>query len=103
VVVVTLFQERCIGGFGEIRFVIQQVEDSDGFLGYQTDDRLVISETDVLPLNFLFGVFLLFQFENVLVEVKLQVFVGIVDAHLFKTVLLLGKKGETSANRATRQ
>jgi hypothetical protein len=43
---------------------------------------------DGLPLDFLLGVLLLLQLENVLVEVELQVFVGVVDAHLLKTVLL---------------
>lgn len=43
---------------------------------------------NVLPLDFFFGVFLLFQFEYVLVEVHLQILVGVVNAQLFKTIFL---------------
>ena len=42
VIVVTLLQEGSIGGLGEVGFVIEQMEQADGFLGYQTDDRLII-------------------------------------------------------------
>lgn len=41
-----------------------------------------------LPFDFLLGVLLLFQFEHVLVEIELQILVGVVDAHLLKTVFL---------------
>lgn len=38
------------------------------------------------PINFLFRVFLLLELEDMLVEVKLQILVRIIDAQLFKTV-----------------
>lgn len=51
-------------------------------------------ERDGLPLDSLFGVLLLLELENVLVEVELQVLVGVVDAQLLKTVFLY----QTSVN-----
>ncbi|MPC26389.1 hypothetical protein E2C01_019525 [Portunus trituberculatus] len=46
-------------------------------------------ELNVLPVNLLLGILLLLQLEDVLIEVKLQLLIGIVDAQLLKTVLLL--------------
>lgn len=51
-------------------------------------------ERDGLPLDSLFGVLLLLELENVLVEVELQILVGVVDAQLLKTVFLY----QTSVN-----
>ncbi len=52
------------------------------------DICLPYGESDGLPLDSLLGVFLLFQLENMLVEVELQVLVGVVDAQLLETVFL---------------
>ncbi len=71
VVVVAFFQEGTVGGFGEVGLVVEQVQDTDGLLGDQVDDGLIVRVADVLPLDLLLGVFLLFQLENVLVEVEL--------------------------------
>lgn len=49
---------------------------------------LVYIVRDILPLDFFLGVLLLFQFEYVLVEVNLQILVGVIDAQLFETVFL---------------
>jgi len=43
-------------------------------------------------MDFLLGVLLLFQLEYVLVEVHLQILVGVVDAQLFETVFLKREK-----------
>ena len=56
------------------------------FLGDQVDAGLVVHVVNDLPVDSLSGVFLLFDFENVLVEVELKRFVGVVDAQLFESV-----------------
>lgn len=88
VIVVALFQKRGIGRFGEIGLVVEQVEDANRFPGNEPNDGLVIRVADGLPLDPLFGVFLLLQLENVLVKVELQVLVGVIDAQLLKAVFL---------------
>jgi hypothetical protein len=50
--------------------------------------RLIVRVGDWSPLNLLFGVLCLLQLEDVLVEEVVQVLVGVVDAQLFKAVLL---------------
>jgi hypothetical protein len=41
-----------------------------------------------LPLNLLLGILLLLQFENVFIEVELEIFIGIVYTKLLKAVFL---------------
>lgn len=48
VIVVTLLQERAVGGLGEIGFVVQKMQNADRFLRDQTDNRLIILNTNVL-------------------------------------------------------
>lgn len=55
----------------------------------QPNNNISYGESDGLPLDALFGILLLFQLENMLIEVELQVLVGVVDTQLFETVLLL--------------
>lgn len=65
---------------------------------------LPYGESDGLPLDSLLGVLLLFQLENMLVEVELQVLVGVVDAQLLETVFLhffLNLKFEKKGARST--
>lgn len=45
-------------------------------------------ESDGLPLDTFFCIFLLFQLENVLVKVELQVLVGVINAQLFEAIFL---------------
>ena len=45
-------------------------------------------EGNILPLNLFFRVFLLFQLENMLVVVKLQILVRVINAELLETVFL---------------
>ena len=47
---------------------------------------MIVVEVNDGPINSLTGVFSLFQFEHVFVEMELKSFIGIVDAKLFKTV-----------------
>ena len=116
VVVVAFLEERGVCRLGKVGFVVQQMQNTNRLLGNQANHRLIIllcrpgkknalgngvkgcrrttkkqmsyGESDGLPLDPFLGVLLLFQLENVLVEVELQVLVGVVDAQLLETVLL---------------
>ncbi len=96
--------------FGEPAFFIQQGYDSKRFLKveqttiiseknkysiydvfrtyllHQINTLLVIYKGNTLPIDLLLFVFLLFQFEDVMVEMLLQLLIGKVDTELFKTV-----------------
>jgi hypothetical protein len=54
----------------------------------EIDGVLVVVEVDVVPLDRLSRVFSLLDLENGLVEVLLQLFVGVVDTELLKAVYL---------------
>lgn len=62
------------------------MEDADGALGNEIETGLVVVKLDLGPVDALLVVHVLLQFEDVLVEVELQLLVGIVDAELLKTV-----------------
>ena len=73
------------GYLGEFGFFVYEGHDVHGFDCDQVQGVLVVDELDVLPTDALCVVFFLFQFENVPHKELLQVFVGVVDAKLFKT------------------
>jgi len=83
-----LFQKTGISRFREITFIVQQMKNSNWFLRNQINYGCVFCVSDGLPHDFLFCIFLLLQFENMLVEVKLEVFVGVVYTELFETIFL---------------
>jgi hypothetical protein len=67
-------------------FIIQNIYDAIWFLGNQINNWLVVIVTDVRPINILPQIFLLFQLENMAVEIILERFVCIIYAQLFETV-----------------
>jgi len=66
-------------------FFVDQRNDIHRFLSQHIQCGLVIHELNMLPRNAFFVVLFLFQFENVLYEELLKVFVAIIDTELFKT------------------
>lgn len=50
------------------------------FFGDDIQHRLIVEKLDLAPRDLLFCILLLFQFEDMLVEVELQCFVGIINA-----------------------
>jgi hypothetical protein len=66
--------------------IVQYVNNTIRFLGYQVDARLVVHVVDYFPVDSLPSVFLLFDFEYVLVEVELECLVGVVYAELFESI-----------------
>ena len=74
-----------VGAFGDAALFVQQVEHAQRLLD-QVDTRLIVVVVDEGPVELLAHVLLLFQLENVLIELLLQLLVGVVDAELFETV-----------------
>ena len=70
----------------EVALIVQYVDDSLRFLGDQINGWLVIVKLNNCPVNTFTGILRLLQFKDMLVEVKLQRFVGIINAQLFKAV-----------------
>lgn len=68
-----------------LALVVQQTQETAGLGLYECQTRCVVQEVYVLPPNALLAVLLLLVLEHVLVEVVLQMFVGVVDAQLLKT------------------
>jgi hypothetical protein len=62
------------------------------FRAYATINYWTISVTycvaNSLPFNLLLGIFLLFQLENMFVEIELEIFISIIYTKLFKAVFL---------------
>ena len=54
----------------------------------EIDGVLIVVEVDVIPLDRFSRIFSLFDLENGLVEILLQLFVGIVDTKLLEAVYL---------------
>ena len=70
----------------EVALIVQYVDDSLRFLSDQINGWLVVVKLNNCPVNALACILRLLQFEDMLVEVKLKRFVGIVYAQLFKAV-----------------
>ena len=77
-----------VRGFGELGLLVNQGDDVHRLLGDHVKCGLVVNEGNLLPVDALLAVLLLFHFEDMFHKELLQVFVGIVDAHLFKTIVL---------------
>ena len=75
-------------GLGELGLLVNQGDDVHWLLGDHVECGLVVNEGNLLPVNALLAVLLLLHLEDMFHKELLQVFVGIVDAHLFKTVVL---------------
>lgn len=69
---------------GEPTLFVNEGDDVHGLDGDHVQSVLVVGELDVLPVDVLQVVFLLFQLEDVAHEKLLQVLVGKVDAELLK-------------------
>jgi hypothetical protein len=55
---------------------------------YHIDGHLIVLKIDFSPRNPLPRILFLFQLENVLIEKLLQLFIGIINAQLFKAIFL---------------
>jgi hypothetical protein len=75
----------------DLRFLVQQREDAHPALN-QINARLVIVKVDKRPGDLLADVLVLLQLKNVLVELLLQLLVGVVDTKLLKAVDFEGFK-----------
>ena len=77
-----------ICGLGKLGLFIDQGEDVHGLLSNHVQCCLVVDEGDLLPVDALPGVLLLLHLEDVLDEELLDVLIAVVDAELFKTVVI---------------
>ena len=85
-VVVQLGDELVVRAHRQARFLVEQRQHAH--LAFdQVDAGLVVGEVDELPVDLLAEVLLLFELEDVLVELLLQLLVGEVDAELFEGIL----------------
>ena len=75
-----------ISNLWEVALIIQNVYNSMRLSGYQINGVLIIRELDLFPVDLFSDIFLLFQSENMFIEVILESFVRIVDTQLFKAV-----------------
>lgn len=73
---------------GKATLLIQGVEDAQGLLLNQVQHVLVVHKLNVAPVDGLTLVLGLLHFEDMLVEMLLQLLVGQVDAELLEVVLL---------------
>ena len=88
-----------------LAFLIEQIEQTGGFLREEIEASSVVNELYVFPNYSLSHILLLFKLENVLIEIIVQSFVCVVYTELFKTVLpkILKAKDIKYSNRATLQ
>ena len=77
-----------ICGLGKLGLFIDQGKDVHGLLSNHVQCCLVVHEGDLLPVDALPGVLLLLHLEDVLDEELLDVLIAVVDAELFKTVVI---------------
>lgn len=69
-----------------LALVVQHTQQPAGFSFYELQTPRIVREAYVCPADALAAVLLLFVLEHVLVEVVLQVLVGVVDAQLLEAV-----------------
>ena len=81
-----LLGEPLVRALREVALVIEHVDDARGPLFDQLEARPVVAEVDLAPVYALAGVLLLLEFKDVLVEVKLQCLIGVVDTELLEAV-----------------
>ena len=94
VVVRHLDKQRLVRGLGEVGLLVHEPDETERLLRQQVDAVLVVHKRNLAPVDSLLVVLLLLQLKDVLVKVKLQLFVGIVDAKLLERVLLKVLKAE---------
>ena len=87
-VVNKLLEHSLIASTRKIALVIKQVEQAVRSALNQSETVYIIYEVNVAPGDRLPLILLLFIFEDVLIEVELQVFVGVVYAELLEVVLV---------------
>ena len=73
--------------WNRLGFLVEQVEQTGRLLVEQIEAGRVVDELDVLPLDALAHVLLLFELEYVLVEVIMEVLIRVVDAELLEAVV----------------
>lgn len=88
VLLVESLGQRDVCGLGELGLLVNQGDDIHGLLGDHVKRGLIVNKGNLLPVDALFAVLLLFHLKDVFHKELLKVFVGIVDAHLFKTIVL---------------
>jgi hypothetical protein len=86
VLVGDLLPEAVVRAAGKVGLVVQHVKDTKRPLGDEVQARLVVVKLHLGPVNALAVVHILLQLEDVLVEVELQLLVGVVNAQLLKAV-----------------
>src|SRR4051812_37000854 len=85
-VVVKLGAELVVRAHGQSRLFVKQRQDTQ--LAFdEVDTWLVVGEIDESPVDLLADVLFLLELEDMLVELLLQLLVGIVDAELLERVL----------------
>ena len=82
----------------ELGLLVNQCKNVHWLLSNHVERRLVVDEGNFLPVDPLFGVLLLLHLENVLHKKLLEIFVCIIDAELFETVLFKILKSEDVQN-----
>eukprot|EP01137_Pigoraptor_chileana_P023535 Opistho-2@89969 len=93
VLAVDLGQEGVVGTLGELALLVEKREKTKFRLD-EIEALLVVDPLDVGPVDVLLCVLGLFNRKDVLIEVLLELLVGVVDAHLLKAVLLEVLKSE---------
>lgn len=68
-----------------LALVVKDAQESVWFALNEVEAARVVHEVNALPPNALLTVLLLLVLEHVLIEVELQVLIGVVDAELLKT------------------
>mmetsp|Transcript_8570 Transcript_8570/g.15071 ORF Transcript_8570/g.15071 Transcript_8570/m.15071 type:complete len:220 (-) Transcript_8570:70-729(-) len=77
-----------VRSLGNDALFVKQQQNTDGLHFNQVEYLLVVDKLNVLKLDALLGVECLFLLESSAVELLLQLFVGKIDAQLFKRVVL---------------
>ena len=87
IVLVLLFEllhKRPVRGFWELTLVVEELKDTNRFLGDQVQTELIVDEFHLLPWNAFGLIDFLLLFEDVIVEELLESLVCIIDTELFE-------------------
>ena len=90
--------ETHISCFRKLGLFINEGENIHRFLSDHVECGLVVDESNLFPVDSLFSVLFLFHLEDVLHKKLLKVFVCIINAELFKTVVLKILEAENVQN-----
>ena len=114
---VEFLQKRRVIAGGQARFFVQESENAK--LSFDNvNARLIVRKVDECPVYFLLNIFLLLQFENMRIELRiwlsvaiamimdnchllLQFFIGVIDAKLFEGILAVNVHVKSSEIRIT--